>query len=409
MALLTPVLIVGCSPPNRAVDSAPLELRFNDDPASESFGTLLLAPVDGIDGINEWAAGEVGEREAIVVWTGRVEPAGDGCNHPDGQPTLLGHSRPHPAGLRFEPRLPFVRGMTYTACVDLDRLERAVPGMPPGDRARSTLQLTFELPEIAVQEAPRVTAIWPVGESVPENLLRFYIHFSQPMRTRSVADQITLLDVEGEVIEESFVEIPDGLWDARSTRLTLFLHPGRIKRGVGPRESLGPALRAGQTVRLRIDGGLKSQAGVLMASPVERVLHVAAPDRVSPDPGRWLITAPRSPVDPVTVRFDEPLDRAQLALFASVRGPGGELLRGASSATEDGLAWSFTPAHGWQAGSYRLLARRSIEDLAGNTPDRLFDVETPGPERSASSTRVSAPSPGAHEVIELPFEVRFGG
>lgn len=407
MALLTPVLIVGCSPPSRAVDSAALELRFDDDPASDSFGTLLLAPVDGIDRINDWAAGEAGHRQAIVVWTGRVEPAGDGCSHPGGQPTLLGRSRLYPAGLRFEPRLPFVRGMTYTACVDLDRLERVVPSTILGDRARPTLQLTFELPEVAFQEAPQVAAIWPVGDSVPENLLRFYIHFNQPMRTRSVAGEVTLLDADGEIIQEAFVEIPNGLWDARSTRLTLFLHPGRIKRGVGPRESLGPALRAGETVRLRIDGGLESPAGVPMASPVERVFRIAAADRASPDPGRWLITAPRSPVDPVTVRFDEPLDRAQLAFFASVRGPGGELLRGGSSATEDGLTWSFTPARGWQAGGYLLLARRTIEDLAGNTPDRLFDVETPGSERSAMPTTVSSPSPGAHETIELPFDVRF--
>ena len=39
----------------------------------------------------------------------------------------------------------------------------------------------------------------------------------------------------------------------RRHRLTLLFHPGRVKRGVGPNEALGPPLRSGETFRLVVD------------------------------------------------------------------------------------------------------------------------------------------------------------
>lgn len=47
--------------------------------------------------------------------------------------------------------------------------------------------------------------------------------------------------------------MPDGLWDPEGRRLTLFLHPGRIKRGVAMHEALGLALRPGRRYRLVVD------------------------------------------------------------------------------------------------------------------------------------------------------------
>jgi len=103
------------------------------------------------------------------------------------------------------------------------------------------------------------------------------------------------------------------------------------------------------------------------------------------------------------LRFDEALDAAQLTHFATVLEAGSGQVVGSGSGAPDGRSWSFRPAHGWAEGFYRIVARRSIEDLAGNTPDRLFDVDTRA--LSAESlTSVQESSGGdASSRVELRF------
>jgi hypothetical protein len=38
-------------------------------------------------------------------------------------------------------------------------------------------------------------------------------------------------------------------------------------------------------------------------------------------------------------------------------------------------AWAFTPERVWVNGEYRLLVNPELEDLAGNTPLRVFDTD----------------------------------
>ena len=64
-----------------------------------------------------------------------------------------------------------------------------------------------------------------------------------------IYDHIRLLDAQGAPVELPFLEIDEELWNAEMTRLTLFIDPGRIKRGVKPLEEIGPSLVAGQTTR----------------------------------------------------------------------------------------------------------------------------------------------------------------
>lgn len=342
------------------------------------------------------------------MWTGAPAIEASGCRHPEAQPSVLGRFRIRHGSLLFEPRFPFVPGLVYTVCLDPSALDRSVPAfLESFDPASAPARLTFSPTRPFPEDVPRVTEVWPTIDSVPENLLRFYVLFSEPMSTRNVASHVFLLDEHGEAIEEPFVDIPSGLWDAESTRLTLILHPGRVKRGIGPRKRLGPVLRAGEEVRLRVDGALQSENGRAMGDDYERAFRVATADRSVPDPRRWRVSAPSSGSEPVVLRFDEALDAAQLTHFATVVDAGGGQVVGSGSGAPDGRSWSFRPAHGWAEGFYRIVARRNIEDLAGNTPDRLFDVDTR--ELSVDSLEPVRKSSGgdASSWVELRF--RFAG
>ena len=80
---------------------------------------------------------------------------------------------------------------------------------------------------------------------LPENLLKFYVHFSAPMSRGNIYDYIRLLNADGKQVELPFLEIDEELWDDSLTRLTLFIDPGRIKRGVLPLEECWTSTRSG--------------------------------------------------------------------------------------------------------------------------------------------------------------------
>ena len=64
---------------------------------------------------------------------------------------------------------------------------------------------------------------------------------------------IRLLDGAGKPVDTPFLELDEELWLRDGTRFTLLFDPGRIKRGLKPREELGPVLEAGKSYQLVID------------------------------------------------------------------------------------------------------------------------------------------------------------
>jgi hypothetical protein len=289
----------------------------------------------------------------LAVFTGDREP---------GKPAITGVHELDAEGLHFRPRFPFVPGVIYTARLDLGGaplLRRFEAPAPPG-------------------RAPRVLAVYPSGDVLPENLLRFYLHFSQPMESKGAQRKVRLVDAAGTEVPLAFVDVEHGLWNPSQTRLTVLLHPGRIKRGVAPGERLGPPLRAGGSYRLVVDGALADTAGRPMGSTFERSFRVSAADRRSPARGGLRLDAPRRPGEPLTVRLPEPLDEALLRRLVWVEDAAGGLLDGTVEVRNGETAWSFRPAAPWSPGAYALRVSPALEDRAGNRFDRLFDREVEG-------------------------------
>ncbi len=338
------------------------------------------------------------------MWTGAVDVE-TGCSNPEGQPGVLGRVELREHQLVFVPRFPLDPHLTYTACVELAALRDAWPAvrelLPTGP---GVISRVFDpQPTTSPPSRPRVAEVWPPpGARVPANLLRMYVSFDQPMRARDVAQNVSLHREDGSTIEEAFVDIPEGLWSGDATRLTLFVHPGRVKRNVGPRRTLGPVLRPGDTVRLQISKDLRAATGAPLESVFEATYTVGPTDRTSPEPQRWRLTPPSCAGDPLTVAFDERLDREILRGALRVR-RADDLVAGASRPASDGRSWSFHADQPWRPSTkYRLEIDPRVEDLAGNVPGRPFDLDTavPPDESSAAPLRrdggdVVAPSHGA--------------
>lgn len=312
----------------------------------------------------------VGERERLSALEAEALSAvlavftGDGIPAP-GTPQVAGSYRLDEQGLHFRPLFPFVSGLRYTVRLDLGgpALLRGFEVAPPEG------------------EPPRVVAVFPSAEGLPENTLRVYLHFSRPMEIQDAHRHVHLLDEHGKALPLPFVEVPHGLWDPGRTRLTVLFHPGRIKRGVAPGERLGPPLRAGERYRLVVDASMRDARGLSLEHDFTWPIRAGGADRDPPRAEALRVRAPEAATAPVTLELPEPLDQALLRRLVWVEDADGQAVAGSVTIARGETLWSFEPERPWAPGRYEVRIHPALEDRAGNRFGRAFDREVDaGPE-----------------------------
>ncbi len=287
-----------------------------------------------------------------------------------GLPPMLGTYSLNDSTVSFEPKFPLEPGVTYRASFD--------PGQLPNARTSggNFVTSTFRIPAAVAMPTTIVTGIYPSARVLPENLLKFYLTFSAPMSRGHIYDHIHLLNESGQPVELPFLEIDEELWDPEMKRLTLFLDPGRIKRGLRPLEEVGPALENGKQYTLRIAREWRDASGAPLKVGFEKQFAVGAPDREPPDPTLWTIKPPKAVTgSPLDVIFPEPIDYALAQRVIYVATAMGLRVSGHVTLSDNERRWSFSPSQPWKAGQYRLVVQTTIEDLAGNNVGKTFEVD----------------------------------
>ncbi|HLU46593.1 MAG TPA: hypothetical protein VK116_00865, partial [Planctomycetota bacterium] len=293
-------------------------------------------------------------------------------------PPVAGRYRREGDLLVFESAFPLASGITYIA------------EFRPGSSHAESLELT--VPARVREPSTVVEEIYPSASVLPENLLKLYIHFSAPMSRGEAWERLSLVHTSGRVVDLPFLEIDEELWDPRGVRLTVLFDPGRIKRGVLPHEELGPALVDGEEYVLEIDPGWLDAEGTPLAEGMRKLFRVGPIDVTQPDPSKWTLDLPRAGTrDPLVVHLDEALDHGLLHSAVGVAGPSGEGLRGEVRVTDHETTWHFKPADSWGDAEYSLVVATTLEDLAGNSVGRPFEVdivETVGRRIEVDSVRI---------------------
>ena len=270
-------------------------------------------------------------------------------------------------GVAFTPRFPFSERMVYRAQFDVPPIGSAVKQ-----------HFTSEWKSSAPPKSPStvVSQIYPSSDRVPENLLKFYLVFSDSMSGGDVYDHIHLYDENNQEVELPFLELGQELWDTPMKRLTLFIDPGRIKRGVKPLEDIGPSLVAGHAYKLVVDAEWKDANRLPLVKPFQKSFIVAEPDRTAIDPAQWKKQIPKAGTSsPLIIRFGEPLDVALAQRLIEVRQKEGAPVKGQVKLTDHETEWSFTPDAVWKDGHYVIRATTILEDLAGNNIGKPFEVD----------------------------------
>ena len=163
---------------------------------------------------------------------------------------------------------------------------------------------------------------------------------------------------------------------AVSTRTMYDTPAANGKRGVRTNDESGAPLVAGRRYRLVIDNEWPDGAGAALASGFEHAFEAVDADRSPVDPARWRLTTPAAGARaPLSVVFGEPMDHALASRMIAVYDASGRPVAGAASLSADDAFWLFAPEHAWQAGDYTLRVTTILEDVAGNSVARAFDVD----------------------------------
>lgn len=304
---------------------------------------------------------------------------------------MLGSYRVADNLIHFQPQFPLERGVIYHTVFRPANLPGGESGRFPDVVSR------FQLPALNRKPTTVVAQVYPSGDVLPENLLKFYVHFSAPMSSGNIYEHIHLREETGRLVELPFLELGEELWNAEMTRLTLFIDPGRIKREVKPLEEIGPALEAGKRYTLEIDTAWLDSAGLPLSKPFRKKFRVSAPDREPPTPAAWKIKPPKAAtVDMLIVNFPEPMDHALALRVINVTDATGRSVDGTNSLSKHETRWTFTPNKPWTVGQHQLHVSNTIEDRAGNNIGKAFEEDL----REGTQRRFT------NQVVKLSFEVK---
>jgi hypothetical protein len=351
--------------PCRAGDPAPAAARaatisWNADAArfevtglqAESLASLRESPLDA----KAWS-----QRFAV-----HVTNAGNPAAAPlFGAYALVGDA------VTFQPRFPLRPGLTYRATFNLvGKLD---------DDGEDAIDAVVEIPALPSSLPATVEVVYPSSDKLPENLLKFYIHFSAPMSRGEAYSRLHIVDVTDPAapreVPDAFLRLGEELWDASGKRFTLLFDPGRIKRGLKPNMEEGAPLVAGRRYALLIDQAWRDAQGRPLAQGLRKEFLITPFDDGQPDPEDWRFAYPDAgTTDALVVSLPEPLDHALLEHAITVEDPSGRAVDGKIMIVENEVTWALVPDRPWPAGDYQLAIDPILEDLAGNSVGRAFET-----------------------------------
>ena len=201
--------------------------------------------------------------------------------------------------------------------------------------------------------APIVTEVYPRASELPENLLRFYIYFDQPMKTKVEPNAVRLIDENGTIVKDTFLTHKVDLWSQDKQRLTVLFDPGRVKTGLQAHHQLGRALKKGHRYRLEIDTSFIGVSGCHLAAVYSKDFDVAGPDKQIPDPDHWTITTPKAgTTDKINIALNGVYDHVSLAYRIRIKDKKGQVVPGYIEISDDDSDWMFKPDQPWRFETY---------------------------------------------------------
>lgn len=272
------------------------------------------------------------------------------------QASMLGAFQNKDGLILFQPPIPLTRGLDYEIFF------------------RNKLIGNVHIPLDSSAKAPDLLAVYPTSDTLPANLLKLYFQFSEPMRQGEALRHIKLLNNNNDTLPGIFLDLQPELWNKERTVLTVWLDPGRIKRGLLPNQKMGNPLQAGQLYTLLILDQWKDAKGLPLQHAFKRSFIVGPRDSSSPQIELWTMKLPeRGTLQPLKIFLGESLDYFLLNETIRIFDEKGQIVEGNILISGNETSFSFRPVKRWLPGHYSMQVAPQLEDLAGNNLERLFD------------------------------------
>jgi len=339
-------------------------LRFSFDPSLHGRGSVSACCL-GPDWVEFFSA--CSRPEELLKSVFRVTVAETTSSEADRLPGVSGRYLLSDDEVQFVPHFPFERDLKYRASFDPQPLGTFPMAEP--------MNLEFLIPsETQMPARTEVTHIFPSSDLLPENLLRFYVCFSNSMQRGRALKEISLLDSDGQAVADALYRSPVELWDRTMKYLTVLLDPGRLKRWVGPNVELGPPLKVGQKYTLEIGSGMIDQQGRPLRKGFRKHFVAGDPlrEQISVEDWKTLppVTGSRAAL---VLMLPSPLDWALVLQSITVESAQGAPIDGHVVVDQSERRWRFSPNSPWIAGRYCIRVRSCLEDVCGNSVSGAFD------------------------------------
>ncbi|WP_198513461.1 Ig-like domain-containing protein [Confluentibacter lentus] len=261
--------------------------------------------------------------------------------------------------ITFTPVLPFTVGQTY-------KIKNKVEAV-----------YVFKIGPDNIMTSTELLAIYPTSDAVPENLLKMYLVFSNPMQELGNSlDYINVFDNTSNKEVTVFLELQSELWNKEHNVLTLWLDPGRVKTDLIPNKELGLPIQKDHNYTITINPNWKDAQGQTLNKTHTKTLIVGSRDSEKPNTKNWTIKPPKKDSDePLTIHFNEALDYFLALESFTVFDPEKSNIAGTFSLANKEHELLFHPNQAWKSGTYTIVVENRLEDLAGNNINHLFDTD----------------------------------
>lgn len=334
--LIISFLLVACNADKNAVKNITIKWK-------ETQATALVIPREFVQGIPD---DSISELISIHLFKKADRPA------------VLGDFHLSTNQIVFTPLIPLTRGLTYEVIY------------------RNNSVGIIQIPVAESDVEPEVLAVFPSQDTLPENLLKIYIKFSSPMQEDQSMNHLSLIRNESDTVSSAFLPLQQELWNKERTILTVWLHPGRIKRELQPNKNLGNPLQAGGFYHIIISQQWKDINGASLKQSYIKKFTVASRDSLIPDTKNWRIFHPvAGSKNAMELKFDESLVYTLIQESIEIYNPEKKQIDGNLEVLPNETGVLFTPTFNWKKGGYLISIQTRLEDLAGNNLNRAFDQD----------------------------------
>ena len=349
------LFLLACTSCTQRESSAPVEIVWNENKAVE----IILSNSSILD---------LSDEELQSTLKAELGDTGE---------SMLGQFFKRDGLVVFQPVIPFTRGMHYHVM------------------ANDIILAEVDIPFDASASIPKLF-IYPSTDTVPENILKMYLRFSEPMVEGKSLRYIHLLNEKGDTLKGTFLDLQPELWNTGGTMLTLWFDPGRVKRDLIPNQEQGIPILKNERYTLVIDGDWKSKSGKEMGKAFVKNFSVKERDEMIPGIDSWLLQTPKSNTqDKLIINFLQQLDYSLIQSSIQIKNQHGNLIDGDFTVMENERGIQFIPKEKWKKNTYTLEVETKLEDLAGNNLLRPFDRDI---------TKVSAPTEAKY--VQRKFEIQ---